>query len=73
VLARAVGRDQHERQTNGQGGQRHVDEEHRLPAQRLGQQAAQEHPDHQPGRPGAAPDGHCTVALAALRERRVDQ
>jgi hypothetical protein len=65
--------DQPERQPYGHGGQRHVDEEHRFPAERLGERATHQHAEHEPGRARTAPDGHGAVALGASGECGVDQ
>ena len=73
ALALGVAGDQPERRERGKTGQRHVDEEHRLPAERLREHAAEQHADHQPGRPRAAPHRQRAVALAAFGERGVDQ
>ena len=53
--------------------QRHVDEEDRLPAERVGEHAAEQHADDQAGRAGAAPDRDGAVALAPFGERGVDE
>ena len=72
-VARGVGGDQPQGERDRDRDQRHVDEEHRLPPERLREHAAEQHPDHQAGRTRAAPDRQGAVALAALREGHVDQ
>jgi hypothetical protein len=72
-VALAVGGDQLNGEQHRDSGQRHVDEEHRLPAERLREHAAEQHADDKAGRAGAAPYRQGAVALAALGERGVDQ
>jgi hypothetical protein len=72
-LALAVRGDQRERQQQGDPRERHVDEEHRLPAERLGEHATEQHADHEARGAGAAPNRHCTVALRTFREGGVDE
>jgi hypothetical protein len=72
-LGAAVGGDQPERQQHRDGGQRHVHEEHRLPAERLGQDTAQQHAEHEPGGARTAPDRHRPVARSAFGEGGIDQ
>ena len=73
AVAFAVGGEQPEGQRDRDRDQRHVDEEHRLPAEHLREHAAEQHTDHQAGRSRAAPHGQRAVALTALGEGRVDQ
>ena len=70
---RAVGGDQREREQDREARQRHVDEEDRLPAERLREHAAEQHADDQAGRAGAAPDRDGAVALPPFGERGVDE
>ena len=72
-LALAIGRYEGERQHQRSAGQRHVDEEHRLPAEGLGEHAAEQDADHESGRARSAPDRDRSVALAALGECGVDE
>ena len=47
-------------------GDQHVDEERRLPAERVGQDTAEQYAEHEPGGPGTAPDRHRPVARSAF-------
>jgi hypothetical protein len=72
-LAWAVHGNQPEGQHHRDDCQRDVDEEHRLPAQRLREHSAEQHAHHQPRGACAAPDREPAVAFGAFGEAGVDE
>ena len=71
-VARGVLRNHDEGQNQRPDRQRHIDEEHRRPAEVAGEHAAEKHTDHQPGRASRTPNPERAVALGSLRVGRRD-
>ena len=72
-VARVVAGYQRKREQRRQTGQWHVDEEDRLPPERLGEHTTKKDADDESRRAGPSPDRQRAIALGAFGKRGVDQ